>query len=135
MLESSQLENVLPPLLLDMRAPDYDGKSFDAVYSSNTMHIMSEESVGNMIPFVASVLKPGGCFCYYGPFKRDGKFTTESNEAFDQSLRSRDADMGLRDLETIDATAAANGLQQQRIYAMPANNLLVVWKRGAAPAH
>ncbi len=133
LIETSQRQNVLPPLLLDMRAPVYRGKSFDAVYSSNTMHIMSEEAVGNMIPFVASVLKPGGRFCYYGPFKRGGQFTTESNEAFDHSLRAQDALMGLRELETIDTMAAANGLRQQRIYAMPANNLLIVWQRTPAP--
>jgi SAM-dependent methyltransferase len=127
--EQAGLANVYAPILLDMNTAPVGEPVFDAVYSSNTLHIMNRAAGERMLPFVSSVLKPAGRFCYYGPFKRNGRCTTASNEAFDQSLQSRNAGMGIRHLERVDSLAASCGLSQERRYAMPANNLLVVWRR------
>ncbi len=74
-------------------------------------------------------MSDAGIFCLYGPFSRGGKFSTPSNEAFDASLRARNANMGIRDLDDLEVLAGQNGLELARVYAMPANNLLVVWAR------
>lgn len=127
-LQAVGVANVLPPLLLDMLAPGIADTAYDAVFTANTLHIMPAEAAERMIRFVAGALRDGGLFCCYGPFRRSGDFSTPSNEAFDQSLRRQDARMGLRDLEEISSLARSHGLARLRIYAMPANNLLVVWQ-------
>ena len=62
-------------------------------------------------------------------FNRDRAFTSESNERFDQSLRSQDPAMGIRDLEELDSLAGGSAMRRKRLYAMPANNLLAVWRK------
>ncbi|HEX5788647.1 MAG TPA: DUF938 domain-containing protein, partial [Woeseiaceae bacterium] len=126
-LAEAGLPNVRPPQLIDMEAPPATGAAYDAVYSCNTMHIMSMAAVQNFLPYVAAALRDGGLFIYYGAFRRGGRYSTETNAAFDRSLRQRDPRMGLRELDEVDRLAAAAGLVRERIYAMPANNLLVTW--------
>ena len=91
---------------------------------------MSFPAVEKMFAQVARTLRDNGRFCLYGPFRESGRFSTESNAAFDRSLRARDAAMGIRDLEQLDEFAAEGRMQRARRYAMPANNLLVVWRKG-----
>lgn len=123
------IKNVLPPMTLDVRSVKWSDQAFDAAYSCNTAHIMSEAAVARMIPLVGEVLSGGGIFCLYGPFRRHGQFNTPSNAMFHKTLRARDPAMGIRDLEFVDKLALAAGMVLQRIYAMPANNLLVTWKK------
>ena len=90
---------------------------------------MSFAAVERMFELVGRVLPDAGLFCLYGPFNVGGEFTSESNERFDRSLRSQDPDMGIRELSELDQLAASGGLAQVRRYAMPANNMLVVWEK------
>ncbi len=99
----------------------------DAVFSANTAHIMSLETVRCMFALVGRLLPQGGVFCLYGPFNFDGRFSSDSNADFDASLRARDPSMGVRDIEELDRFAADAGLARARLYAMPANNHLAVW--------
>lgn len=131
-IRESGLSNVLPPIELDVLDPGEAGiedAAFDAVYSSNTAHIMGIDAVHGMVDVAGDALRPGGRFLLYGPFRRGGQFNTPSNAVFDESLRARDSAMGIRDLETIDELAAGQAMRRLRIYAMPANNLLVVWEK------
>jgi len=125
----SGLGNVKAPLTLDVRSATRNGQSYDAVYTANTMHIMSFSAVEKMIPLVASLLDGGGLFVAYGPFRQGGEFNAESNAKFDASLRERDTDMGIRELEEIDSLAESFGLCRIKKYAMPANNLLLIWQK------
>lgn len=125
------LENLLPPLDLDVRGADVAPAAYDGVFSANTAHIMSFDSVVRMFALIGDGLMDGGVFCLYGPFRQGGEFNTESNARFDETLRGRDPAMGIRDLEDLDGLAADNGMQRQRLYAMPANNHIAVWQRGA----
>jgi cyclopropane fatty-acyl-phospholipid synthase-like methyltransferase len=117
-----------PPLVLDVLRERWPAGSYDAVYSANTAHIMSWAAVRAMLEGAARMLEPGGLLLIYGPFSRGGEQTSESNRRFDRQLRSRDAAMGIRDLEDMDREAAGHGLEREAEYAMPANNLLVVWR-------
>lgn len=128
-VDETNLTNLLPPLALDVRNGEIPSDAYDGVFSANTAHIMSFAAVTRMFALVGQGLAASGVFCLYGPFRQQGNFNTESNAAFDQSLRSRDPDMGIRDLEDLDALAADNGMQRQRLYAMPANNHIAVWQR------
>lgn len=124
--------NVLDPVVLDVLADPLPITGYDAAFSANTAHIMSLAAVRRMFALVAASLNKGGIFCLYGPFRQGGEFNTPSNAGFDESLRSRDPAMGIRNLEELDAFALAGGLRRQRVYAMPANNHLAVWRKPAA---
>ena len=128
-IESSRLDNVQAPLSMDVRTAEVRADSFDAVFSSNTAHIMGIDAVERMYSLVAAALREGGVFCLYGPFRCDGEFNSRSNADFDADLRGRDPEMGVRDLETLDKFAAANGLRRQRLYAVPSNNYVAVWHK------
>lgn len=130
-IDEAGLANVLPPLAFDVLTAGVPDNRYDAVFSANTAHIMSFSAVRRMFELAGAMLKHSGIFCLYGPFKRSGRFTTASNEAFDASLRARNAAMGVRDLDELEAVAAQYGMKLARTYAMPANNYLVVWARTA----
>ncbi len=118
-----------PPVALDVLRDYWPAGPFDAVYAANTAHIMSWSAVGAMLEGATRVLGPGGLLLIYGPFSRHGRHTSESNRRFDGQLRGQDPAMGIRDLDDMQAEAARHGLERQAEYAMPANNLLLVWRR------
>ena len=127
-LAEAALENVLAPLDLDVLQCGTVGGDYDAVFSANTAHIMSYPAVECMFRIVGEALSGGGVFCLYGPFNIDGMFTSESNERFDQSLRIQNPEMGIRELADLDCLAMDSGLERSKRYAMPANNMMVVWR-------
>ena len=128
-LAEANIENVIAPLQLDVMEPVQCSDKFDAVFSANTAHIMSISAVECMFRVVGQRLKDSGKFCLYGPFNLHGEFTSDSNRDFDMSLKSQDPVMGIRDLEKLDEFASANGMQRESLYAMPANNMIAVWRK------
>jgi SAM-dependent methyltransferase len=123
--------NLRQPLELDVARPQRLPEACDAVFSANTLHIMSWPEVEAFFVFVGRVLRPGGTLAVYGPFRYRGGFTTESNARFDQALRERDPASGIRDAETVDALARTQGLELEADHALPANNQLRVWVQKA----
>ncbi len=122
--------NVCPPALLDVRALPWPTPGlFNAVFSANTLHIMSWESVGDFFRGVGQVLDERGRLCVYGPFLYADVETVPSNVSFDQWLRGRDPDSGIRTFEAVNTLANAQALQLKADHAMPANNRLLVWQR------
>ena len=67
----------------------------------------------------------------YGPYRRAGRPTAPSNEAFDRSLRAQNPAWGLRDLEALAAAADAGGFALEEVVEMPANNLSLILRRRA----
>lgn len=128
-LMQAGLDNLQGPLELDVDGP-WPDPAVQAVYSSNTCHIMSWPQVQAMLRGAARLLPDGGRLFLYGPFKVNGEFTTQSNRQFDASLRSRAPHMGLRDLGQLRTECAQNGLFLDRQYPMPANNFFLSWTRG-----
>lgn len=127
-IRESGLDNVLPPLALDVLHDEPPTGPYDAVFSANTAHIMGMDAVECMFRIAGEVLRSGGVFCLYGPFNLDGRPTSESNRRFDASLRAQGAEMGIRDLGALDELAASCGMRALRRYAMPANNMISMWK-------
>lgn len=126
-------ENTLMPLVLDVLQAQWplEPASMDVVYSANTAHIMGWDGVEAMFGGVAEVLQPGGLFLLYGPFRYRGRYTTEGNARFDQWLKSRDPQSGIRDIEALQSLAEATGLKLHRDFAMPANNRMLAWLKTA----
>lgn len=124
-------ENVLRPIALDVRCAEVTESAYDVVFSANTAHIMGLTAVRAMFELAAMALAAGGCLILYGPFRVSGRFTSKSNRDFDASLRARDPEMGIRDLEALDRFAARGALRRGALHEMPANNLLAVWHKAA----
>ncbi len=124
-----EIDNVEEPASFDVSRDEPPAGPFDAAFSANTAHIMDVASVREMFALTGSVLEAGGRFCLYGPFREGGNFSTESNARFDGHLRATDSSMGIRDLEAIDADAQSAGLRRIRRFAMPGNNLILVFER------
>ena len=121
--------NIQPPLVLDLADFTWSSHLVDAVYAANVMHIVSESLGERLVQLAAAALKSSGLLMLYGPYKYNGQFTTESNAAFDQWLKDRDPASGVRDFETVIATAQGSGLTLAQDYAMPANNQMLIFER------
>ena len=129
-LDYAKLDNVVPPLSMDVREASIEAAAYDAAFSSNTAHIMGIDAVEKMFSLIGRALRQNGVFCLYGPFRRNDAFNTQSNADFDASLRMRNPVMGIRHIEKLDEFAAEAGLQRARFYAVPSNNNVAVWTRG-----
>lgn len=127
-LDEAALPNTPPPLMLDVSGR-WPQQRFDAIYTANTLHIMSWAEVEQCFAGLAGVLNEHAMLVIYGPFRINGAFTSDSNAVFDAELRARGAHMGIRNLEQVDALAQALGLQLTHQHAMPANNHCMVWQR------
>ncbi|MGB5439548.1 MAG: DUF938 domain-containing protein [Gammaproteobacteria bacterium] len=125
--DEAALDNVLPPLALDVIQGPWPETVYDGVFSANTAHIMAWTAVEDMFRGIGKLLADGGSFCLYGPFNYQGRFTSASNESFEQWLKERDPRSGLRNFEDLDALAAINGLRLKADHEMPVNNRLLVW--------
>ena len=125
--------NLRAPLEFDLATSAWptpaDQPGFDAVFTSNTCHIVAWPLVQRMFELVGTHLPASGVFAIYGPFNYGGRFTSDSNQAFDAWLRQRDARSGLRDFEAVVALAKLHGMQLQRDEAMPANNRTLVFRK------
>jgi cyclopropane fatty-acyl-phospholipid synthase-like methyltransferase len=129
-LDDAALPNVRPPLALDANDTAWHSGRYDAVFSANTLHIMSWPEVVQCFAGIGNVLESGGVLIIYGPFNYNGAYTSESNARFDAWLKARDPASGVRDFEAVDALARAQGLVLQQDIAMPANNRTLVWRMG-----
>lgn len=130
------LPNIRPPLALDAAAAAWPAAQADAVLCINMIHIAPWQACEGLVRGAARLLPPGGPLVLYGPFRRGGAHTAPSNAAFDASLRAQDPRWGVRDLEAVAALAAAEGFAAPEVVPMPANNLIVVFRRldGPPPA-
>lgn len=127
-LDEAALPNTPPPLALDVGGV-WPSLRCDAVFTANTLHIMGWQEVERCFAGIGTVLADDGVFVAYGPFRRGGAHTSDSNRAFDAWLRARDPRSGVRDVEALDALARAAGLARTGDVAMPANNACLVWRR------
>ncbi|WP_104203496.1 DUF938 domain-containing protein [Billgrantia saliphila] len=123
--EHSGLGNLLDPVPLDVMSVWPSGP-FDAVVAINLVHISPWEATEALVARAAERLVEGGVLFLYGPYRRDGRHTAESNAAFDADLRARDPRWGVRDLERVVSEAQPHGFMLEQAIEMPANNLSVV---------
>ena len=126
---SAALENVLPPLALDVLDAAWPVTAADAVLCINMIHIAPRAATAALLRGSARLLRGGAPLILYWPYKRGGRHTAASNEAFDASLRARNPDWGIRDLDEVAASARDNGFDLRDVVSMPANNLTVLFER------
>jgi cyclopropane fatty-acyl-phospholipid synthase-like methyltransferase len=121
--------NLRQPTVLDVKQTVWPLRSVDALYSANTLHIMSWAEVEAMFRGVDTVLSAHGVVCIYGPFRYEGRYTSESNRDFDLMLKDRDPLSGLRDMTDLSALAARHALRLRVDHDLPANNRLLEFVR------
>jgi cyclopropane fatty-acyl-phospholipid synthase-like methyltransferase len=126
------LTNVRPPLAIDVRDETWgveDRAPFDAIVSINMIHIAPWSAALGLLKGAERLLRAGGLLFLYGPFMREGRHTAPSNAAFDASLKTRNAEWGVRDLSEVRIAAERHSLQLREIVEMPANNLSVIFAK------
>ena len=128
-LDEAGLPNTPAPLELDVNQPQWPAQRYDAVYSANTLHIMSWAEVQRLFERLPEIMTPDARLAVYGPFNYGGRFTSDSNAAFDASLKAAVPHRGIRDFEAVDALARGIGLNLLEDRQMPANNRCLVWAR------
>jgi len=123
------LANVNATIDLDVARLPWPLDSADAVVCINMIHVAPWSATGALFAGARAVLAPGCVVFLYGPYRRLGAHTAQSNEKFDSELRAQDPDWGLRDLEAVTETAAAAGFAAPEIVDMPANNFSLIFRR------
>ena len=131
-LDESGQENVSGPHELDVCQQHWPELDIDTVFSANSAHIMHEFMVEAMFAGVGRCLPQEGLFALYGPFNYAGEFTSDSNARFDQWLKERDPESGIRNFEWLDQLAGNAGMELLQDTAMPANNRTLIWCKRAS---
>ena len=126
--EEAPAPKPLEPIELDVDRP-FPVVKVDAVFTANTLHIVSWPQVERMFAGIGGLLPPAGVLAIYGAFKYGGKHTAPSNAEFDAWLRGRDPKSGQRDVEAVIALAKQERLVLEEDNAMPANNRLLVFRK------
>lgn len=121
--------NVRTPLTLDVHDEPWPIERADALVCINMIHIAPWSAAVALFRGAGRRLPAGAPLVLYGPYKQGGRHTAPSNAAFDESLRARNAEWGVRDLEEVTALAGEHGFAPVEVVAMPANNLTVVFAR------
>jgi hypothetical protein len=131
------LPNIRAPLRIDLSNPAWCPEMHDgsgpgkllAVFCANVIHIAPWRVAEGLFAGAGRYLQADGRLFLYGPFKRDGRHTAVSNAVFDSSLRDRDAEWGVRDVDDLKKLGEGAGLALKEIVEMPANNLILVFGR------
>jgi len=142
--EHCPADNLYPPIALDVRDPIWDVEQDElpeplqdidfkrnpivAIVNINMIHISPWSACLGLLAGARRILPPNGILYLYGPFKQDGKHTAPSNANFDESLQAQNPEWGVRDLDEVVAVAQAQNLSLVETYAMPANNLSVIFQ-------
>jgi len=135
LLSSNILEygppNLRPPIELDLEKPPPAIPSrVQCVYAANVMHIVKQPLGAELISWAAESLDERGYLILYGPYRYAGDYTTESNKNFDEWLKGRDSESGIRDFEWVIRLANEWALTLVKDHAMPANNQCLVFRKG-----
>ncbi len=123
------LSNLLLPMELDVNQDHWSEHNYDAIFTANTLHIMSWISVQQFMQKASQRLNLNGYLTIYGPFNYAGNYTSVSNAKFDQWLKQQSEFSAIRSFEEIQDLASKYALELCEDYSMPANNRILLWKK------
>jgi len=121
--------NILPPLRLDAASKRWPIETADAVLCINMLHISPWKAATGLMRGASNILPSGGLLYLYGPYFEADKPSAKSNVSFDESLRRRNAEWGIRNLEDVRKLAEERGLRFESRLEMPANNLSLLFRK------
>ncbi|MFA5584479.1 MAG: DUF938 domain-containing protein, partial [Bacteriovoracaceae bacterium] len=125
----AKIPNIQKPQRLDVSRDDFPKLKFDVVFTANTLHIMHWKDCKSFMKLLGKRLRENSRAVFYGPFKYNGEFTSQSNADFDQRLKERDPLSGIRSFEDIVNNMEKNGFEFISDNEMPANNRMLVFNR------
>jgi len=125
----AKLGNVRAPVGIDVCRWPWAVTRADAVISINMIHVAPPSATAALVSGAAQLLAAGGVLYLYGPYRRHGRHTAPSNEAFDAQLRLQNPEWGLRDVEEVERLACEAGFGPAEVIDMPSNNLSLVFRR------
>ena len=128
-VRDEQLPNVNPPIDLDVTRLPWPLQTADALVSINLIHVAPWSATLALFEGAKALLPTQQVLLLYGPYRRYGRHTSESNAQFDSDLRAHNPEWGLRDLEAVSDVAGRAGFVLAEIVDMPANNFNLVFKR------
>lgn len=126
---AADVGNIRPAIEIDVTEGPWPIGTVDAAVCINMLHISPWQATEGLFAGLQEHLAEGAPVVIYGPFKRGGAHTAESNERFDLSLIARNPEWGIRDVEAVTEVADANGFTLEETVEMPANNLILVFRR------
>lgn len=129
-LADADQTNIADPIVLDISHWPSLRPRFDAIFSANCLHIVGPALLAPYITGCAKCLKPSGMILLYGPWRYGGEYTTQSNREFDAFLQETYPGAGMCDVEELKSIADLHGFHLNEDIAMPANNQLLVLRRG-----
>lgn len=125
--EEADLANLEAPIELDVLHQPWNIQTVDALFTANSLHIMTWEMVESFFQGAGDALESNGRLLLYGPFSYAGAHTSPSNANFDLYLKQQNPLSGVRDFDDIDELAKRHGLSFIKDYPMPANNRCLLW--------
>jgi cyclopropane fatty-acyl-phospholipid synthase-like methyltransferase len=130
-LDEAGLSNTPAAVALDVNQIQWPLENMDVIFTANSLHIMSWDSVKELFERAKTLLQLNGQLIVYGPFNYNGEYSSESNQQFDQWLLNRDPQSAIRHFEDVCQLAEQAGLSLIQDHPMPANNRCIVWKKTA----
>lgn len=121
--------NLKAAIQLDINDQPWPLTRLQGVFTANTLHIISWEEVETLFQRLGDYLLPEAKFICYGPFNKQGQFTSDSNERFEQWLKDRDPKSGIRDIDDLKKLAAQQAIILIDEIEMPANNKILIWQK------
>jgi cyclopropane fatty-acyl-phospholipid synthase-like methyltransferase len=128
-VKEKALANVLPALDIDASDPPWAVGGMDAIVCINMIHISPWAATAGLFHGAASVLSASGLLFTYGPYRCERVHISKSNELFDASLRQENPQWGVRDLEEVIELAVHEGFSPPLVEKMPANNLMLIFRK------
>ena len=128
-LDEAQLVNVKAPIEFQIGQSAWPGIKIDVVFCANVLHIISFDLVQVLLKQLGENLQPKTRVLFYGPFKYQGEYTSDSNAEFDLWLKDIDPLRGIRDFEAVESMLRAGGITLVEDVPMPANNQLLVFEK------
>ncbi|PPQ37224.1 Protein of unknown function [Rhodoblastus acidophilus] len=126
--------NVRDPIRIDLTDPasfpDPAQRLYDAIFVINIFQVAPVAINDGIAHLGSKLLKDDGLIAIYGPFKRDGAYTTESNAAFDKEILAANVpEWGLKDIGDLEKAAAPHGVKLDKVLNLPANNFILVFRK------
>jgi hypothetical protein len=126
----ANLANLVPPLKIDVTETDWPITRAHAVFNANMIHIAPWAVTVGLFAGAARLLQAGAPLVSYGPYSIDGQHISDSNRDFDESLKSRNPEWGVRDTAELSKVANEHGFTLEERVQMPANNFTLIWRKG-----
>lgn len=128
-VEDAGLPNLPKSLALNVSDPEWPCQKIEALFTANTLHIMSWQEIECFFTGLEKYLSERAKVIIYGPFNYNGHYTSGSNLQFDQWLKMRNPESGIRDFEAIEKRAKSANLIIINDFSMPSNNRLLVLQK------